>query len=402
MKSKLTLKDFEGLKDSENLKYATYAALNCLSLKRMLVLSSVAAERYEEEKLKKGLSSNIIEGCASQTKQEKEKALRKPIVEIGKMFGSATQVHKINTRQDYDHVTTTEQEKLTLMGSSFKSITESCETIVLSKQERLLRDKALKKPMTDSLLCEEKGFEREKLMGSTTEAIRKMDEIKRHRPMTKFDGGFHAMKEEKPMSPDFLFCQREKGFEGEKINGYCHKAQRKMINAKRSKFDGDCSSKIEEKPNYRKNKRSKLRVPVELNLPFEYKNFIKAVNGFEELLLIPKALYPTDIAKMENRLSMPLGQIRAKFLREEEKQDLDQHQMELEVPFIEPSGTFNKAFLRQWDMKKASGSKSSMYVLKKNWNDIVMANKLKEDDVVQVWSFRLEKDDPTLSGSRCC
>lgn len=96
---------------------------------------------------------------------------------------------------------------------------------------------------------------------------------------------------------------------------------------------------------------------------------------------------------MENRLSMPLGQIRAKFLREEEKQDLDQHQMELEVPFIEPSGTFNNAFLRQWDTKKASGKKSSMYVLKKNWNDIVMANKLKEDDVVQVWSFRLEKDD---------
>ncbi|XP_050289206.1 B3 domain-containing protein At1g32030-like [Quercus robur] len=309
------------------------------------------------------------------------------------MFGSATQVHKINTRQDYDRVTTTEQEKLTLMGSSFKSITKSCETIVLSKQERLLRDKALKKPMTDSLLCKEKGFEREKLMGSTIEAIRKMDEIKRHRPMTKFDGGFHAMKEEKPMSPDFLFCQREKGLEGEKIMGAAIKAQRKMINAKRSKFYGECSSKIEEKPNNRKNKRSKSGVPIELNLPFEYKNFIKTVKGFEELLLIQKALYPTDIAKMENRLSMPLGQIRAKFLREEEKQDLDQHRMEVEVPFIEPSGTFNKAFLRQWDMKKASGSKSSMYVLKKNWNDIVMANKLKEDDVVQVWSFRLEKDD---------
>lgn len=65
MKSKLTFKDFEGLKDSEILR---------VSLKRLLVLSSVAAERYEEEKLKKGLSSNIIEGCASQPKQEKEEA----------------------------------------------------------------------------------------------------------------------------------------------------------------------------------------------------------------------------------------------------------------------------------------------------------------------------------------
>lgn len=33
------------------------------------------------------------------------------MVEIGKMFGSATQVHKINTRQDYDRVTTTETRK---------------------------------------------------------------------------------------------------------------------------------------------------------------------------------------------------------------------------------------------------------------------------------------------------
>ena len=107
-----------------------------------------------------------------------------------------------------------------------------------------------------------------------------MDEIKRHRPMTNFDGGFDAMKEEKPMSPDFLFCQRDKGFEGEKIMGAAIKAQRKMINAKRS--NGECSSKIEEKPNNRENKMSKLGVPIELNLPFEYKNFIKAVNGFEE------------------------------------------------------------------------------------------------------------------------
>ena len=129
--------------------------------------------------------------------------------------------------------------------------------------------------------------------------------------MTNFDGGFDAMKEEKPMSPDFLFCQRDKGFEGEKIMGAAIKAQRKMINAKRS--NGECSSKIEEKPNNRENKMSKLGVPIELNLPFEYKNFIKTVKGFEELLLIQKALYPTDIAKMENRLSMPLGQIRENF-----------------------------------------------------------------------------------------
>ena len=121
---------------SQRIREFEIAALNWVSFKRLLVLSSVAAERYEEEKLKRGLSSNVIEGCASQPKQEKKKALRKPIVEIGKMFGSATQVHKINTRQDYDRVTTTEQEKLTLMGSSFKSITKSCETIVLTKQER--------------------------------------------------------------------------------------------------------------------------------------------------------------------------------------------------------------------------------------------------------------------------
>ena len=79
------------------------------------------------------------------------------------------------------------------MGSSFKSITKSCETIVLTKQERQLRDKALKKPMTDSLLCKEKGFEREKLMGSTIEAISRAGSTNLGALGEKFRRGFFQL-----------------------------------------------------------------------------------------------------------------------------------------------------------------------------------------------------------------
>nr|POF24307.1 structural maintenance of chromosomes protein 4 [Quercus suber] len=65
---------------------------------------------------------------------------------------------------------------------------------------------------------------------------------------------------------------------------------------------------------------------------------------------------------------MPLSQINGSFLREAEREYLDQ-QATMEVPFMEPSGKVNQIVLRQWDMPKASGKKSSCYVLIKFWNE---------------------------------
>lgn len=56
---------------------------------------------------------------------------------------------------------------------------------------------------------------------------------------------------------------------------------------------------------------------------------------------------------------------------------------------MEPSNTVYTMVLRQWDMPKKSGKKSSSYVLRSNWNNVVAANDLKINTVVQIWSFQV-------------
>nr|POE70011.1 hypothetical protein CFP56_72469 [Quercus suber] len=62
---------------------------------------------------------------------------------------------------------------------------------------------------------------------------------------------------------------------------------------------------------------------------------------------------------------------------------------------MEPSNKVNQIVLRQWDMPKESGKKSSCYVLIKSWNEAVEKNDLgrKLIQVIQIWSFRVGNDD---------
>ncbi|KAK9991260.1 hypothetical protein SO802_026245 [Lithocarpus litseifolius] len=48
----------------------------------------------------------------------------------------------------------------------------------------------------------------------------------------------------------------------------------------------------------------------------------------------------------------------------------------MEVSFMEPSSKVNQIVLRQWDMLKESGKKSSCYVMIKAWNEVVQKNDL--------------------------
>ena len=64
-----------------------------------------------------------------------------------------------------------------------------------------------------------------------------------------------------------------------------------------------------------------------------------------------------------------LSQINGSFLREAEREYLDQQQA-MEVS-LEPFGKANQIVLRQWDMPKESGKKSSSYVMIKSWNEVV-------------------------------
>ncbi|KAL4615074.1 hypothetical protein ACB092_07G098400 [Castanea dentata] len=91
---------------------------------------------------------------------------------------------------------------------------------------------------------------------------------------------------------------------------------------------------------------------------------------------------------------MPLSQINSSFLREAEQEYQDDQQA-MELPFIKPSSKVNQIVLRQWDMPKESGKKSSCYVLIKSWNEVVEKNDLgrKLNQVIQIWSFRVGNED---------
>ncbi|KAE8123899.1 hypothetical protein FH972_018818 [Carpinus fangiana] len=79
------------------------------------------------------------------------------------------------------------------------------------------------------------------------------------------------------------------------------------------------------------------------------------------------------------------------FFREKEKTHLEKPKATILVPFIEPSGKCHEMSLGWWNMRKGPGKKSSStYVLKSNWNMVLKANGLGLEDVVQVWSFRVD------------
>ncbi|XP_030944816.1 B3 domain-containing protein At1g05920-like [Quercus lobata] len=125
-------------------------------------------------------------------------------------------------------------------------------------------------------------------------------------------------------------------------------------------------------------------------LPPEFKDVINTLNGRDELLVIQKKLFKTDITKGNNRFSIPLRQIvREDFLSKQEKKELRAWQ-EIPARLINSKlQIFNDVVLIQWDMPKDTRNTSSTYALKTDWNNVRLSNDLKEGDLVQLWSFQV-------------
>ncbi|KAL6326627.1 hypothetical protein AAG906_009753 [Vitis piasezkii] len=116
-------------------------------------------------------------------------------------------------------------------------------------------------------------------------------------------------------------------------------------------------------------------------LPVILRNRIRALGGSDVTFVIQKPLFKTDVSSGHNRLSIPLNQVQQSFLTPEESERLN-------------SGGNGKNVqlwnLRKWNMKKASGNSTSMYVLVTNWKSVTERNSMKEDETVQLWSFRIK------------
>ncbi|WCJ43704.1 hypothetical protein M5689_024428 [Euphorbia peplus] len=126
-------------------------------------------------------------------------------------------------------------------------------------------------------------------------------------------------------------------------------------------------------------------------LSMELHQRIETKGGRDIKLVIMKQLFMSDLKPDQNRLSMPLVQIRdatLSFLTQDENTALA-NECEMPVTLIEPCKYESDMILKRWDL-----TSSSSFVLRTNWNCVLERNHFKTryfklNDVIQVWSFRV-------------
>ncbi|KAH7840114.1 hypothetical protein Vadar_012818 [Vaccinium darrowii] len=201
------------------------------------------------------------------------------------------------------------------------------------------------------------------------------------------------MKEQKPIKPIT-----------EEAN-MVEKTEKRM--GRKRRRDEDWEFGVEEEKKKRVNKKKKKKKEEEevntvalpekeRELPEEFKDKIRELNGSDAIMVMEKKLFATDVNTGNARLSLPAREIDLRFLSEEEKVFLATRQdgnkiSRIKSRIIVEGGMEHGICLSQWEMpKKASGNVSVVYVLLSGWKDVVEAHNLRKDDIVQLWSFRVE------------
>ncbi|XVF10052.1 hypothetical protein REPUB_Repub07fG0150400 [Reevesia pubescens] len=142
----------------------------------------------------------------------------------------------------------------------------------------------------------------------------------------------------------------------------------------------------EEEEGLKLKRSAKINVPsFRKDLPENFKeHIINKLGGSDLLLVIQKPLFYSDINPGASRLSIPFSQIQThEFLNKKEAENLKEKKG-MKVSLLDPSLKKTKPTFNRWNM-----GKSQMYVLNKTWNGVAKTNQLKIDDVVQLWSFRV-------------
>uniref|UniRef100_A0A7N0VN07 B3 domain-containing protein n=1 Tax=Kalanchoe fedtschenkoi TaxID=63787 RepID=A0A7N0VN07_KALFE len=166
---------------------------------------------------------------------------------------------------------------------------------------------------------------------------------------------------------------------------------------KRKKAKADESEKPKKKPRV-------AAAPAETgpdpppDLPESFRERIQNLGGRNPVLVIQKRLFKTDVAKQQNRLSIPRSSLKTEFLEDHERALLDGrlgdgHCKALKPKILDATGEDRIISLRKWDMKKDNGAATTIvYNLNKPWFDMVKANGWEAGDLVQVWAFRVEEE----------
>ncbi|KAL5063221.1 hypothetical protein RYX36_024970 [Vicia faba] len=147
-------------------------------------------------------------------------------------------------------------------------------------------------------------------------------------------------------------------------------------------------SAIRRKPIIHK-KEILLSPPPEL--PSHVNDMIKVLNGSDIKYIMCKELFKSDLNNNLNRLSMPITQIKSDFLTEIEKATLETRDQEekpigIKVTVLDPCFNEFSLFLKKWNMKT-----TSIYILHQDWTHVLLENKFKENQKLDIWSFRVNE-----------
>ncbi|KAL3512748.1 hypothetical protein ACH5RR_025465 [Cinchona calisaya] len=257
---------------------------------------------------------------------------------------------------------------------------------LLSREEILKRERLLKKPIEtcyyNTSYRQEKRVEKWKERAATT-VMRERSSDKEFYDDEEFDD------DEEFNVVDYSIKQKE---------GYNNKEVKKGKKNTRKKGSDDDGRKKKKKKVY-----EGPNPPPEL--PAEVKNLIAkkarekggSVDG-EAILVIQKALHESDIARQQNRFTIPTKKMEvSSFLFDNEEAYINsrkdgKHHNFMEVDIIEPSRRVKNVHLSKWTMNKISGKPSVSYVLNGDWKDLVPFNRLRVDDVVQLWAVRIDRE----------
>ncbi|XP_050212036.1 putative B3 domain-containing protein At2g27410 [Mercurialis annua] len=158
---------------------------------------------------------------------------------------------------------------------------------------------------------------------------------------------------------------------------------------------------VEEVKSNNHNSRKKLLAnpppPPPISPPAALEAKINAMGGYDVRFVIEKMLYKTDVDKHEDRLSIPVRQIRdAWFLDEDEQKIIYKKGEELSVKVLEPSDDRCDMKLSKWNKPNSLTLRTkwkevlgrNMDIVDKETNVVVEAKYFKKGDIIQLWSFR--------------
>ncbi|XP_031247878.1 B3 domain-containing protein At2g31720-like [Pistacia vera] len=137
-----------------------------------------------------------------------------------------------------------------------------------------------------------------------------------------------------------------------------------------------------------KRQEQEFELEAEPEMPEKFKRIIKEMNGIKTTFVMQKKLTQTDVAKVNNRLSIPRKQMRnCDFVDEEEMKILDDKKG-IMVHLVTPSPS---ADIVELELKKWKMSSTYTYNLIGAWFKNVVdkeANQLQPGGLVRLWSFR--------------